>query len=70
LRDHLSPNPNQQWDDHNYSKGLADLIRNIVGRKNEIPSGDLKAWYDELARLSEARRYFFSSNRYIFERTN
>ena len=57
---------NLQWDDHAYSKGLAGLIRDFVGRKNEVPSGELNAWYDEFGRLSEAGRYFFSSNRYIF----
>jgi arsenite methyltransferase len=57
---------NVRWDDHNYSKGLAGLIRDFVGRKNELPSADLKGWYDELAWLSETGRYFFSCNRYIF----
>jgi len=57
---------NLQWHDDAYSKGLAGLIQDFVGRKNDLPPGDLKKWYDELARLSEAGRYFFSSNRYIF----
>jgi arsenite methyltransferase len=57
---------NLQWDDDAYSKGLAGLIRDFVGRKDELPSEDLKEWYDEFTRLSEAGRYFFSSNRYIF----
>jgi ubiquinone/menaquinone biosynthesis C-methylase UbiE len=57
---------NLQWDDDAYSKGLAGLIRDFVGRKNELPPEDLKAWYEEFGRLSEAGRYFFSSNRYIF----
>jgi len=57
---------NLRWDDDAYSKGLAGFIREFVGRKNELPSEDLKAWYDEFAWLSEAGRYFFSSNRYIF----
>jgi arsenite methyltransferase len=57
---------NLQWDDTAYSTGLAGFIRDFVGRKNELPAEDLRGWYDELAGLSEARRYFFSSNRYIF----
>jgi arsenite methyltransferase len=52
--------------DDTYSKGLAGMIRDFVGRKNELPPQDPKEWYDECARLSEAGRYFFSSNRYIF----
>jgi hypothetical protein len=57
---------NLQWEDETYSKGLAGLIRDFVGRKNELPVGNLQGWYDEFARLSEAGRYFFSTNRYIF----
>ena len=57
---------NLQWDDDAYSKGLAGLIRDFVGRKHELPPEDLKEWYDEFIRLSEAGCYFFSSNRYIF----
>jgi arsenite methyltransferase len=57
---------NLQWHDDGYSKGLAGLIRDFVGRRNDISSDDLHDWYEEFARLSEAGRYFFSSNRYIF----
>jgi arsenite methyltransferase len=57
---------NLQWDDDAYSKGLAGLIGDFVGRKNELPSEDLKEWCDEFTGLSDAGRYFFSSNRYIF----
>jgi SAM-dependent methyltransferase len=57
---------NLQWDDDAYSKGLAGLIRDFVGGKNELPPEDLKGWYDEFSQLSEAGRYFFSINRYIF----
>jgi hypothetical protein len=57
---------NLKWEDSAYSKGLAGLVRDFVGRKRELPPEDLKAWYDEFARLDELGRYFFSSNRYIF----
>jgi arsenite methyltransferase len=57
---------NLEWDDDAYSKGLAGLIRDFVARKNELSAEQLQAWYDEFARLNEAGRYFFSSNRYIF----
>ena len=57
---------NLQWHDDTYSKGLAALMRDFVGRKNELPSEDPKDWYDEFARLNEAGQYFFSTNRYIF----
>ncbi len=57
---------NLQWDDDAYSKRLAVLIRDFVRRKNELPSEDLKDWYDEFTGLSDAGRYFCSNNRYIF----
>jgi SAM-dependent methyltransferase len=57
---------NLQWHDDTYSKGLAGLIRDFVGRSNDVPSADLRDWYEELAQLSASGRYFFSSNRYIF----
>jgi arsenite methyltransferase len=53
---------NLQWGDDAYSKGLAGLIRDFVGRKNELPSEDLEEWYDEFTHLSEAGRHFFSTN--------
>jgi hypothetical protein len=52
--------------DELYSKGLAGLIREFAGRKNEVPAESLRGWCDELGRLSETGQYFFSSNRYIF----
>jgi arsenite methyltransferase len=57
---------NLQWDDDSYSKGLAHTIRGFVARRKDISADDLKAWLSEFERLSEAGRYFFSSNRYIF----
>jgi arsenite methyltransferase len=57
---------NLRWHDDTYSKGLAGMIRDFVGRKNDLPSEYPKEWYDEFAQLSEASRYFFSTNRYIF----
>jgi arsenite methyltransferase len=57
---------NLQWHDDTYSKGLSGLIRDFVGRKNELPPQDPKEWYDEFAGLSAAGEYFFSTNRYIF----
>jgi arsenite methyltransferase len=57
---------NLQWHDDAYSKGLAGLIRDFVGRKCDLSSDELKEWCAELAWLGETGRYFFSSNRYIF----
>ena len=62
----IFPILNVQWDDDAYSKGLAGLIWDFVGRKNELPSEALQEWYDEFSQLGEAGRYFFSSCRYIF----
>jgi arsenite methyltransferase len=57
---------NLQCDDDSYSKGLAHLIRDFVGRKQGVSADDLSEWHGEFERLSEAGRYFFSTNRYIF----
>ena len=57
---------NLQWEDAAYSKGLADFVRYFVERKHEVPPEDLREWYNEFSRLSEAGAYFFSGNRYIF----
>ena len=58
---------NLQYDDDSYSKRLAQIVRNFVAGKNDVSADDLKEWHDEFERLSEAGRYFFSSNRYIFK---
>ena len=58
---------NLQYDDDSYSKKLVQIIRDFVARKNDVSADDLKEWHDEFERLSEARRYFFTSNRYIFK---
>ena len=58
---------NLQYDDDSYSKGLAKGIRDFVGRRKDVSADNLlNEWHSELERLSEAGRYFFSTNRYIF----
>src|SRR6266852_23012 len=57
---------NLQCDDDSYSKGLAQGIREFVARKKDVSADDLNEWHSEFERLSEAGRYFFSTNRYIF----
>lgn len=57
---------NLEWHDDAYSKGLARLIRDFVKNGEELAPGEIDAWHAELADLSEAGQYFFSSNRYIF----
>ena len=57
---------NLQYDD-SYSQGLAKGIRDFVGRKKAVSADDLNEWHSEFERLSEAGRYFFSANRYIFK---
>ena len=57
---------NLQYDDDSYSKGLSQGIRDFVARKNDGLADDLNEWHGEFERLSEAGRYFFSTNRYVF----
>src|SRR6266852_3345753 len=58
---------NLQYDDDSYSKGLSQGIRDFVARKKDVLADDLNEWHGEFERLSEAGRYFFSTNRYIFK---
>jgi hypothetical protein len=58
---------NLQFDDDSYSKGLAQVIRDFVARKKGVSADDLNEWHSEFEHLSEAGRYFFSTNRYIFK---
>jgi arsenite methyltransferase len=58
---------NLQCDEGSYSKGLAQLIRDFVARKKDVSADDLNEWHSEFEFLSEAGRYFFSANRYIFK---
>jgi hypothetical protein len=58
---------NLQYDENSYSWGLAQIVRKFVAGKNDVSVDDLHDWHGEFERLSEAGRYFFSSNRYIFK---
>ena len=58
---------NLQCDDDSYSKGLAHIVRDFVAPKKDISADDLNEWHGEFERLSDAGRYFFSINRYIFK---
>ena len=58
---------NLQYDDDSYSKGLSQGIRDFVARKKDVLANDLSEWHSEFEHLSEAGRYFFSTNRYIFK---
>jgi len=62
----IFPILNLQCDDDSYSKGLAKGIRDFVERKKDVSADTLNEWHSEFANLSEAGRYFFSTNRYIF----
>lgn len=57
---------NLQWGDDTYSKGLARFIGEFVAKRGDIDDDELAAWADELPRLSDQGRYFFSSSRFIF----
>jgi arsenite methyltransferase len=58
---------NLQYDDDSYSKGLSLVIRDLVARQKDVSADDLNEWHGEFERQSEAGRYFFSTNRYIFK---
>ena len=49
------------------TSACAQLIRDFVARKKDVSADDLNEWHSEFEFLSEAGRYFFSANRYIFK---
>jgi len=57
---------NLRYDDDGYSKGLAQGIRNFLGRTSDVSADDLDAWHSEFERLNSTGQYFFSTSRYIF----
>ncbi len=57
---------NLHWGNDTYSKGIAGFIREFVTKRGDIEGDELAAWADELPRLSDEGRYFFSSSRFIF----
>jgi len=58
---------NLTYADDSYSKGLAQIVRDFVARNNDVSRDELREWQEEFEQLSEERRYFFASNRYIFK---
>jgi arsenite methyltransferase len=63
----VHPILNLQFDGDSYSEGVARTIRDFVARRKDVAVDDLNGWHGEFERLSEAGRYFFSINRYIFK---
>jgi ubiquinone/menaquinone biosynthesis C-methylase UbiE len=61
----IFPILNLSWSDDSYSKGIAGFIRAYVAKRAELPGDLVAAWADELPRLSENHRYFFSSGRFV-----
>lgn len=58
---------NIDWSEGSYSQGAAPFIAAYVRSQNSLPEEELSAWQKELEDLAAAGRYFFSSNRFIFE---
>ena len=63
----IFPIVNLQWLEGCYSQKVAPFITAYVRSQGTLPEDELQAWEVELARLGDEGRYFFSSNRYIFE---
>jgi ubiquinone/menaquinone biosynthesis C-methylase UbiE len=58
---------NLAWD--GYSQGLAGLIAAFVPGRLDLTESDATAWTDDLRRLGEDGRYFFSLDQYLFVAT-
>ena len=49
--------PNLSWDGDAYRKGLAELIRNFVAARGDVPAEELGNWLDEFPELNQSGRY-------------
>ena len=50
---------NLRWDDDTYSKGLAELMRNFVANRGDIPTNELEDWLNEFPKLSATEPLLF-----------
>ncbi len=57
---------NPKYDPNTYSHGLIDVIAAFVPGRHGVMHQEARAWADDLRRLGEEGRYFFSLNRYLF----
>jgi ubiquinone/menaquinone biosynthesis C-methylase UbiE len=55
---------NLEW--AGYSQGAAGLIAAFVAGRQGVSEADAAAWIDDLRRLDEEGRYFFSLDQYLF----
>ena len=57
---------NTRLGEDTYSDGILHLIVDFAKRQQSINLDELQTWADELRRLSDDGRYFFSTMRYLF----
>ena len=62
----LFPLINMEFEPQGYSYGISKLIKDFVIRGHHIDADEAEAWYKELASLSEAGQYYFTSGRVMF----
>jgi hypothetical protein len=63
----IFPIINLEWREGYYSQKTAPFISAYVRGQGTLEDEELEAWEAELARLGDQGRYFFSTNRYIFQ---
>ena len=58
---------NPVFDVETYSNRVIDIIAPFVSGRRGITAEDADAWAQELRKLGEQEKYFFSLNRYLFK---
>lgn len=61
------PIVNTDWNDQNYSTMMVPFLTDYIRKAGTMPDNELDAWQDELEQLANDGRYFFVTNRIIFE---
>ncbi|GMG83334.1 hypothetical protein LNKW23_25470 [Paralimibaculum aggregatum] len=60
---------NLRFEEGAYSQGMAGFIAGYLRREGSMRTAEIEAWAAELAALDAAGRYFFASQRFVFEVT-
>ena len=61
------PIVNTDWNDDNYSTKIAPFITDYIKSKKSLSESEMNDWTEELEQLAAQGRYYFATNRIIFE---
>jgi SAM-dependent methyltransferase len=60
---------NPEYDPNTYSIANGQIMADFAVARQRMTQEEAQAWMEDLQRLGQARRYFFSLNRYLFTAT-